>query len=273
MKKFFLAIICAAIFLTGCGSDKVVHRVGVIEYTNVTEDDFNQFYNEFTKSRKDNLTYEFTFFPNVNSLIAALQSGRVDSVSAYETVARYFVDTNPEFEYEVVSPPMTDVFCCALREEDVALKKEFDDAISEMTADGTLSALVKTYIAEIHFRHAPSVIQLPEFYNKSMVKIGVTGDLPALDFIRPDGKPSGFNTALLAEISKRIEKNFVLVQIDGGARATALASGKVDVVFWAVTPEGSEILPPDFDKPQGAILTKPYFSDKLVLMKLREGKK
>ncbi|MBQ9497497.1 MAG: transporter substrate-binding domain-containing protein [Selenomonadaceae bacterium] len=271
MKKFFLAIICATIFLTGCGSDNV-HRVGVIEYTNVTEDDFNQFYNEFTKSRKDNLTYEFTFFPNVNSLIAALQSGRVDSVSAYETVARYFVDTNPEFEYEIVSPPMTDVFCCAMREEDVALKKEFDDAISEMAADGTLSALVKTYIAEIHFRHAPPVIQLPEFYNKSMVKIGVTGDLPALDFIRPDGKPSGFNTALLAEISKRIEKNFVLVQIDGGARATALASGKVDVVFWAVTPEGSEILPPDFDKPPGAILTKPYFSDKLVLMKLRTGK-
>ncbi len=272
MKKFLLIlflVLCPLFLASGCGSDNV-QRVGVIEYSNVTEDDFNQFYNEFVKSRKDNLTYEFTFFANVNSMIAALQSGRIDSVGAYESVAKYFVDTNPEFEYEIVSPPMSDVFCCAMREEDKALKNEFDYAISEITADGTLAALVKKYIAEIHFRHAPPVIELPEFYNKSMVKIGVTGDMPALDFIRPDGKPSGFNTALLAEISKRIEKNFILVQIDGGARALALASGKVDVIFWAVTPEGTEILPPDFDKPPGAILTKPYFADKLVLLKLRK---
>ena len=271
MKKF-LPLLLVIFLITGCGSDNV-QRIGVIEYANVTEDAFNQYYNDFAKSHNENLIYKYIFFANTNSMIAALQSGQIDSMSAYETVAKYFVDSNPEFEYEIISPPLNDIFCCAMREEDEALKNEFDYAISEITADGTLAALVKKYIAEIHFRHAPPVIELPEFYNSSMVKIGITGDLPALDFIRPDGKPSGFNTALLAEISKRIEKNFVLVQIDGGARATALASGKVDVVFWAVTPEGSEIFPPDFDKPPGAILTKPYFSDKLVLMKLREGKK
>ena len=267
MKKF-LAIIFAAIFLTGCGKDNV-QRIGVIEYANVTAEEFNQYYNDFTKSRKDNLTYEFIFFPNVNTVIAALQSGQIDSVGAYETVANYFVSENPEFEYEIISPPMSDVFCFAMRQEDVDLKNEFDDAISKMTADGTLSALVKKYIAEIHFKQETPVVTMPEFYDSTMIKVAVTGDLPLLDYIRPDGVPAGFNTALLAEISKRIGKNFTLVQIDSGARMTALASGKVDVIFWSVLPQGSQFLPSDFDKPEGAILTKPYFADELVLIKLR----
>ena len=268
MKKF-LAIICAAIFLTGCGS-KNVERVGVIEYANVTQDDFNQYYNDFAKSNKDGLTYEYVFFTNANSMIAALRSGQIDSLAAYETVAKYLVDSNPEFDYEIFSPPLNDIFCCAMREEDFALKKEFDDAISEITEDGTLAALVKKYIAEISFKQTPPIIYMPEFYNDTMIKIGVTGDLPLLDYIRPDGKPAGFNTAILAEISRRIKKNFVLVQIDSGTRAAALASGKVDVVFWSVLPEGTEFPPPDYDKPEGVILTKAYFADKLVLVKLRK---
>ena len=268
MKKF-LAIICAAILLAGCGSDNV-RRVGVIKYENVTEDDFNQYFDEHAKNPYGNLKHEYVFFENTNTMIAALQSGRVDSVGAYETVAKYFVENNPEFEYEIISPPLSDVFCCAMRAEDVALKNEFDAAILEMSADGTLSALVKRYIAEIYFKEPPPATALPEFYNDTMIKVGVTGDLPLLDYIRPDGVPAGFNTAILAEISKRIGKNFVLVQVDSGARAAALASGKVDVVFWSVVPEGAEFLPPDFDKPEGAILTKSYFSDKVVLVKLRK---
>lgn len=267
MKKF-LAIIFAAIFLTSCGSNNV-QRVGVIEYANVTEEDFNEYYNELAKRNKENLKYEFVFFANANSMIAALRSGQIDSMSAYESVAKYLVDGNPEFEYEILSPPLNDIFCCAMREEDFALKKEFDDAISEISADGTLAALVKKYIAEIHFHQTPPRIHMPEFYNDTMIKIGVTGDLPVLDYIRPDGVPAGFNTAMLAEISRRIKKNFILVQIDSGARAAALASGKVDVIFWSVVPEGTQFPPPDFDKPEGVILTEPYFSDKIVHIKLR----
>ena len=268
MKKF-LPLLLVIFLITGCGSDNV-QRIGVIEYANVTEDAFNQYYNDFAKSHNENLIYKYIFFANMNSMIAALQSGQIDSMSAYETVAKYFVDSNPEFEYKIISPPLNDIFCCAMREEDVELRNEFDNAISTMIADGTLSALVKKYIAEINFRQTPPVFKLPEFYNDTMIKIGVTGDLPLFDYIRPDGIPAGFNTAILAEISRRIEKNFVLVQVSSGARAVALASGKVDVIFWSVLPEGTEFPPPDFDKPEGAILTKSYFADKIVQVKLRK---
>ena len=112
----------------------------------------------------------------------------------------------------------------------------------------------------------PKVVTLPTFYGAETIKIGVTGDLPLLDYIRPDGVPAGFNTAILAEISNRIKKNFVLVQVDSGARVTALSSEKVDVIFWAVVSEDKRI--GDIDRPEGMIFTKPYFSDEIVHVRL-----
>ena len=53
-----------------------------------------------------------------------------------------------------------------------------------------------------------------------------------MDYVAEDGSFAGFNTAILAEIGKRLEKNIELVQTDSVGRALALAQGKVDVVFW-----------------------------------------
>lgn len=268
MNKFLVLICAACLLIGGCGSDNV-QRIGMIEYENVTEEVFNKQRKKIAEEQHESLDCEYVFFDNMVSMLSALKSGQIDYMSTYEAVAKYFVKSNSDFEYEPLSPELTDVFCCAMRKEDIALKKEFDGAILKMTRDGTLTKLVRKYIAEFYFDQTPEIIEMPKFYNDTIVKIGVTGDLPMLDYIRPDGIPAGFNTAVLAEISRLIGRNFVIVQIDSGARAAALASGKVDVVFWAVVPQTEEILPLNIDKPDGVILTEPYFSDKNVHVKLR----
>ncbi|MBR0261692.1 MAG: transporter substrate-binding domain-containing protein [Selenomonadaceae bacterium] len=269
MKKFLVAICAVCLLISGCDDSEKVQKIGTIKYENVTEEAFNKFYAEDAERRNEKLNCEYIFFNNMNSMAAALQSGQIDMMSTYESVAHYIIARNNIVEIEEFKPVLTDVFCCAMRAEDVALKKEFDAAILKMANDGTLADLVKTYINKRIHRETPSIIKMPAFYNDTMVKIGVTGDLPMLDYIRPDGIPAGFNTAVLAEISKHIEKNFTLVQINSGARAIALSSGEVDVIFWAVVPQGNEILPSNFDTPEGVILTEPYFSDKIVHVKLR----
>ena len=65
--------------------------------------------------------------------------------------------------------------------------------------------------------------------------MAITGSLPPLDYVAPDGTPAGFNTAMLAEIGSRMGKNVELVQVDSIGRAAALASGAVDAVFWTRT--------------------------------------
>ena len=92
----------------------------------------------------------------------------------------------------------------------------------------------------------------------------MTGDLPPLDLVLADGTPAGFNTAVLSEISKRINKNIELVTIESNARAAALTSGTVDVVFWVVTPEGESPLPANSDTPEGVALTHSYYQDVVV---------
>ena len=270
MKKFLLLLLIICGLLTSCTSDVSeddddMIKIGSIRYMNVAE-------NELLKARCLDKNYKpnskQVLFDNMNAMIFALQSGQIDEISTYESMAIYMENIYPEFEWKFAQPVMTDNFCFALREDDTALKKEFDDAIAELTADGTLFKL--DYLAEIHSNKTPQIIHMPHFNGAPTINVAVTGDLPMLDYVRPDGSPAGFNTAFLAEISKRIKKNFVLIQIESGARSIALTSRKVDVIFWAVKPNDDGVALPDFDAPKGIILTDPYFSDEIVHVRLKK---
>ena len=88
------------------------------------------------------------------------------------------------------------------------------------------------------------------------IKVAVTGDLPPIDFVLADGRPAGFNTAVLAEIGKRLRLNIELLNIDSGARAAALASGRADVIFWVQVYKDSDRQP---DVPENIVLSESYF--------------
>lgn len=287
MKKIFaLLMICALVLMTGCGgsqggdkpadkpADTGAIKLGTIKHLNVTETLLDNYF-EKASSRMNQTSGMYApkhvFFDNMVSMLAALESNQIDAISTYQIVAKYLIAQNDKFE--IVKdrvPKVSDSFCCAMREADTDLKKEFDDAILKLTADGTLKTLVKTYISDIDYKSAPPAVEMPHFDGKPTVKVAVTGDLPPLDFVTVDGKPAGFNTAFLAEVSKMIGKNFELVQVDSGARAAALTSELVDVVFWVAVPQTDTLAPPDCDKPEGVILTEPYFTDEIVHINLKK---
>ena len=193
-------------------------------------------------------------------------------------------------------------FAFLMMEENAALRDEFNAAIADMKADGTLERLVKEQIDDAIDGGEFAPIEMPKIDGADTVKVAVTGALPPMDYVAADGTPAGFNTAQLAEISQRIGKNIELVVVDSVDRAAALASGTVDAVFWtrinslsnshAATGEeerakkweehikdmsGEEIETfnnvkalLDFsdygraDMPEGTIVTAPYFSDIIV---------
>jgi len=78
----------------------------------------------------------------------------------------------------------------------------------------------------------------------------------ALTSMKADGTPAGFNTAVLAEIAKRLKINIELVNINAGVRAASLASGRSDVVFWFATFTGEKNQP---DVPENIVLSEPYY--------------
>ena len=261
MRKIFcLALILLTVALTGCGSSDEKNSVKVGTLTQLNS----------TPEQAANISGgAMNFYDNFNSMQMALQSQTIDKIQTYSSVAGYMTANNSGLAIDTQSTiEIVDNFCCAMRDGDADLKNSFDAAISSMKADGTLDALAAKYIRNPS--PTPQAVAMPHIDGAQTIKVGVTGDLPPLDLVLPDGTPAGFNTAVLAEISKRIDKNIQLLQIDSGARAVALTSGQVDVIFWVIVPEENSNRPKNLDTPEGVAVTGAYYQDKVVHVHIQD---
>lgn len=256
---------------------------------------------------------EMVEFDNLNSMQMALDAGQIDAMVLYSSVGNYLAAVTGKYSVAAQGPIpgatgtidlsspkvafmvfITDAmmgtdFSFMMQEKDAELRDEFDQAITAMLEDGVLAALA----AVVWESGEPAAVEMPMIEGAETIKVGVTGDLPPFDFMDASGKPAGYNTAILAEISKRINKNIELVSIDSASRALALTSGSIDVVFWArvgsadskavgidteVFPEemkaildlisatGESVRDTIGDIPEGTILTMPYMHDISLLV-------
>ncbi len=285
MKKFLATICAAALLMVGCGGEKVADKpdnnfsgaevkLGTMTRLNSDEQKMGTVLDDVAEKYGVKGTKHLPkFYDSLKLMQLGVESGEVEAISTYRSVADYLVANNDKLEivpYEALNK-LSDYFCFAVRKNETQLKDDFDKAIDDMKADGSLDKLVNDYITNVDKGKTPPAVEIPKFDGVETIKVGVTGDLPPLDLILPDNSPAGFNTAMLAEISKRIGKNIELVQIETGARATALSSKFIDVVFWVIVPVGQEV-PIDIDKPEGLDLSKPYFKDDVAVVKLKDNK-
>ena len=279
--KVLLACVTAGALFTGCGGsqgggDKPADpasevKLGMISHLNATEKRMEDILQKVQEETKVPVTrYVLTYYDNLRTMQMGIESGSVNEVSVYKCVADYVTALDPK--YEVVKNALTgnlgDSFCFAVRKEDSQLKTDLDKVIDEMKADGSLDKLVNDFITKVDKANPPK-IDIPMTDGAPTIKVGVTGDLPPLDYVAADNTPAGFNTALLAEVAKRLGRNIEVIDIDSGARATALASKQIDVVFWAVVPFKSKA-PADIDKAEGVEFSTPYFQDDVTHLKFNK---
>ena len=284
VAKMLLSCVLAGALFTGCGvgsqngdgkpaqeTGKEI-KLGMITHLNATETRMAEILNVLQEKSGAPVTkYVLTYYDSLNNLQMGLESGSVDEVSLYKCVADYALATSEKFELVNGNNinGLADSFCFAVRKEDTALKADLDKTVDEMKNDGTLDKLINEYITNVDKKQAPPKIDIPATEGAQTIKVGVTGDLPPLDFVNADGTPAGFNTALLAEIAKRLGRNIEIIDIDSGARAAALTSKQIDVIFWAIVPIGEKI-PSDIDKPENVEMSKPYFKDDVAHLKLKK---
>ena len=245
-------------------------------------------------------------FDSLNSMLMSLNAGTIDGMIVYFTVGSYLCRQNDNLTSWLEYSEMENIyggeqmniknrfildqilgtdFSFLMTEEHTALRDEFNQAIAGMKEDGTLDAL-KASIMDL------DKVEIAKIDNAETIRVGVTGDLPPIDYVDEEGIPAGFNTAVLSEISKRTGKNIELVSIDSGARSLALSQGIVDVVFWSrisMPDQGIfDSLPekrktdatmialalspyrhPDIDIPDGTITTDVYLHDIYVTLYMK----
>ena len=281
IKKFLVGICAAGLLMTGCGGDSgskadensqaTIIKIGMITHLNASEKQMEEYFFQVqAKTHAKVVNHVPKFYDSLNLMQMGINAGNVDQISVYNCVANYLMASNDKYEVAKVDwiNELEDNFCFAVKTEDAALKADLDKVIGEMKSDGSLAKLTNDYITNVDKGKTPTAIEIPKFDGADTIKVGVTGDLPPLDFVTTDGKAAGFNTAILAEVAKRLNKNIEVIQIESGARAAALNADQIDVVFWAIVPVGGN-LPADIDKPEGIDLSTPYFKDEITHLKLK----
>lgn len=226
--------------------------VAVLSQLNLTEDEYSALLNGKYKAINythgidvQEMSLKAKFYDTLDAQIMALEAGDVDYVEVPHSVAQYLCahndkikcgyDMRPhpeetEFNHDVNLRSQTGLSFLML-ETNTVLRDAFDKALADMKADGTLEKLVQEYITDAVDDGTQKAVAF-EKNDGETVKVGVTGSLPPIDYVAPDGTFEGFNTAILAEIGRRTGVNIELVQVDSIGRATALSSGIVDAVLW-----------------------------------------
>ena len=282
MKKILAAICAACLLMTGCGGsekpaepapDSGKAKIGVITHLNASEIEYNELMKKLEKSyrpSKANISAEYKYFDKMNDMQMALDAGQIDMLSTYQNVADYMIQRSDNKEILPSERHLEDSFCFALRKGDTMLKDDLDKAIKNMMADGTLSNLSKQYIIDLKDGAEPPAVPITQIEGADTIKVAVTGDLPPFDMVLADGTPAGFSTAVLAEVSRRINKNIELVNVDSAARAAILTSKGADVVFWVAVPKDSTLLPADIDHPEDLATSEPYYHDLITHVGLKK---
>ncbi|MBR0035279.1 MAG: transporter substrate-binding domain-containing protein, partial [Synergistaceae bacterium] len=207
----------------------------------------------YTKSQSD----EVIAFDSITEMLMALEAGKIHIMELPEPVGKYLLrQTSSTNKY---------ITCHYIKGVDYYLSIGFKDgskwfepfnaAIKAMNEDDTLLLLKAKYIDYAKDDMKP--ITFENFPDAETVKIAVTGDQPPIDYIAADGTPAGFNTALLAEIGRRLKVNIELLNVNAGARAAALSSGRADGVFWFWYDKQTKT---PRDVPAGVSLTEPYYT-------------
>ena len=184
------------------------------------------------------------YYDTLNAMLMALQAGEVNAIKVPYYTGKYLCSANdnlmmmeeyhPEKATEITDWALrviSEGYSFMMKEENAALRDEFDAQITAMKEDGTLLKLIDEHIIKVSEGGEPVAIAFEKFEGDP-IRIAVTGSLPPMDYVAADGTFAGFNTAVLAEIGKRLQRNVELVQVDSVGRALALSEGTVDVVFW-----------------------------------------
>ena len=258
-----------------------VFNTGILGYHGITEQAFQSGFDNFrdfviSSDDKSSVSQDtfiksfvkekrvFHFYDSLMALMMDLKAGKIDEMILPESVGSYLISKNAFYKNAFSTAILTSNVCFGFKESDTALKENFDKVINEMDSDGTLDKFEDKYI-ETSADRDPEPTRPIKIDDAEELKIVVTGDMPPIDMFAGDGKRTGYNTAVLSEIGKRLKKNITFVNTDAGGRSAALFSGRADVVFWyrAVQSniEDADPLENIFsDAPEGVILSIPYYS-------------
>ena len=273
MKRMIAVLLAVPLLLSlaACGEKKDdVVKVGALEGSGMDSMRSEEHWTHLDIPNSTNT--ETIYYSNLSAALMDLESGKIFGLGVEGCVADYIVARNENvvaFNYGKTEA-MTN-FSMMTMDSNKEVYDILNNAIKEMKADGSLDILIENEL-KAYINSDPTPKELPHFDGAKTIKVGVTGDIPPMDFVAANGKAAGFNIALLTEIANRAQVNIELVHIEADARAMALSSNKVDAVFWTKSVTCTGCGATGAEKIEGTLVTESYFSDTVAGIRLKAEK-
>lgn len=253
MKKLFAA--CVLILTCSCCACAEGLKIGILSRV-ASENKFNANVNaswRWSVERSHHTSQDrYIFFSDSASILMALESGEIDESNAPDIIAEYITLIDPSYEICCsMRVPVNIGFSFGFHRVNADLCNLFNKTLAEMRADRTLDRLEFEYLVR-PLASRDHIERFESFLGARTIKVAVTGDIPPLDYFTPHGKPSGFSTAILAEIGRRLKLNITLVNVHTDSRVASLMSGRADVVFWFILGM--------FDSNENIMFSMPYYT-------------
>lgn len=194
---------------------------------------------------------EWKQYSSLSTMVMDLEAGNVEYLLVPSSVANYLKKQDDSLTIAPGGAGVPTEIRMAVREEDTQLHQLLQNGIQSLAGDGGLDTLIDTYITKVSTDAAGNTAQ----NGGETFVVGVTGDLPPLDYVAADGTPAGFNVALMNAIAERQNVNFTFVQVEADARLSALSSEKIDVIFWYGNVQGYE------SERDELLITDDYYTD------------
>lgn len=196
-------------------------------------------------------------FSRRSDAIMALLSGKADGIACPSFVADYYAKRNGSLKVVEAREEIPYQVIMVVRKEDEGIRNELNRAIGTLRESGRMQSLENEWINNLPLSGEPANIGQMNSAGARTLRVGISGDFPPLDYIAADGRPAGFNVALMSEIGTQLDVRFEFVSLESAARFTALASGKIDVIFFHFK---SEQTPDLFDFNEDKwIMTNAYY--------------
>lgn len=269
MKHLFktaitLTLVATMLSLTliGCGEKKRDSVIAGYLEQNTIENESTEFSIEFSEESKNHKipdNFESKSLVSLNTLLLELNANKIDYLGGIpKCTGEYISQADTSLSYVESSTLKT--FHMGIRPDEKKLRDDINEAINKLNSYGKLEKIIDEYITNA--TGDPIKNTLANNPDGETYVVGVTGDMPPMDFVSADGTPAGFNVALLNAISELTGWNFKIVQIEANARMTALASDKIDIIFWlgcvmteGFVPESEDVLTTEayFTSPAGFV--------------------
>lgn len=264
MRKILSALLLLTLLAGIAFADPV--NVGILSKLNMTQEEYSELISNgrkagtwgFFSSKPEQRDISFKFYDSLQAMQLALNAGEIEEAVFPEAVAEYIMNVTGKYRVSAIAKTKPAYLAFGFRLDDTgkALAEKFNEAIFSMKADGTLAVLQGKYIYDAGIGD-PEAVMFRNFANvDKKLTIAVTGDLPPIDYVAADGTAAGFNTAVIAEIGRRLNVNIELIYIMSGARAATVMSGRADAVFWI---QGFRDVKRHSDIPDMLVLSEPYY--------------